>query len=100
MSDTQVTTNTNLWTGYKVAKVTNQELTKVGLKDIPAQMVYQYIAKGYIESQSVNGQNLVKDTVAAKWIARYIERRKESSVREVGVVLDMKAAFPFSAPLK
>ena len=62
-------------TGYKLAKLVNARLRGEGLKEIPPQMVYQYISKGYIPSAEVNGQNLVDETVAEEWIDAYVERR-------------------------
>jgi len=63
-------------TGYKLAKKVNQELEAHGLKAIPPQMVYQYIAKGYIPSHvDSNGQRLVAESDAYEWMDSYVERR-------------------------
>jgi hypothetical protein len=66
-------------TGYKVAKRVNAALKLAGLKEIPPQMVYQYIAKGYIESYDENGQNLVEMAAADAWIAKYVAKRHEKA---------------------
>jgi hypothetical protein len=64
-------------TGYKMTKMVNQVLQDNGLKTIPAQMVYQYISKGWIPSQDVNGQKLVTEQDAQEWTTRYVTRRLE-----------------------
>lgn len=84
-------------TGYRVAKLANAELEKVGLKPIPTQMAYQYIAKGLIPSHVVNGQNLVTDVNACKWVARYVANRAEKSSKEFrGIVAGAEFAADFS----
>lgn len=48
MSET--TGTRNLVTAYQAAKIINQILSENGYKEIPPQMVYQYVVKGYIFS--------------------------------------------------
>lgn len=64
-----------MMTGYEVAKKVNQLLTGAGLKAIPAQMVYNYMGKGYIRTVEVNGQSLVTVEDAAAWADKYVSKR-------------------------
>ena len=73
-------------TGYKVAKRVNAELRTRGLKEIPPQMVYQYIAKGYIPSHVVNGQSLVTEPEADAWIQGYVNRRVEREAERAAAI--------------
>jgi hypothetical protein len=66
-------------TGYKVAQKVNEILQGAGLKQIPAQMVYHYINKGYIRSTEVNGQKLVSFEDAATWCEAYITKKLTKS---------------------
>jgi hypothetical protein len=61
--------------GYEVAKKVNEVLTSAGLKAIPAQMVYHYIKKGYIQSVDVNGARRVTVEEAARWAQDYLAKR-------------------------
>jgi hypothetical protein len=61
--------------GYEVAKKVNELLRGSGLKEIPAQMVYHYIKKGYIESVDVNGARKVPVDKAAEWVQAYYAKR-------------------------
>jgi hemolysin activation/secretion protein len=66
-------------TGYKMTKFVNEQLLTNGLKEIPAQMIYQYIAKGYIASYASNGQKLVDQDVMIEWTAKYVQKRIEKA---------------------
>jgi hypothetical protein len=41
---------TELLTPYRVAKIINEMLSHRGIKEIPTQMIYNYVRKGYIVS--------------------------------------------------
>jgi hypothetical protein len=63
---------TSALTGYAVAKVANEMLAQRGLKTIPPQMIYNYIAKGYIEK---NDEGLVELDTAAAWAEAYVAKK-------------------------
>jgi hypothetical protein len=71
-------------TGVAVAKMTNNELSARGLKTIPPQMIYRYIAQGYIPAHDENGARRVSAQDAATWIEAYVGRRV---AKQVGPVL-------------
>jgi protein-L-isoaspartate O-methyltransferase len=73
--------NTNTTTGYKYTGEINAILVTAGLKKIPAQMVYQYLAKGYIPFVDVDGQRLVDLARADEWLERYLNRRVEKATK-------------------
>jgi hypothetical protein len=63
-------------TGYNYTKnVINPALESYGLKSIPPQMTYQYLAKGYIPFVDFEGQRLVDVAEAETWLNRYLEKR-------------------------
>lgn len=62
-------------TAYKLSKVTNEVLKAVGIKTIPPQMIYNYVAKGLIKAEVVEGQNLVSKVTAEAWLTKYISRK-------------------------
>jgi hypothetical protein len=64
-----------MMSGYEVAKRVNEILASAGLKEIPAQMVYHYIKKGYIASTDVNGAKRVSVEDAAAWCEAYVTKR-------------------------
>ena len=66
------TTETTLLTPYEVAKVVNEMLAARGLKEIPTQMCYNYIKKGYIVSSA---PNRVSPEDASEWGEQYVAKR-------------------------
>ncbi len=65
----------NLVTGYQATKFVNEYLTVRGLKEIPPQMVYNYMKKGYIESVIVNGQKMIDIETLGVWVEKYVARK-------------------------
>lgn len=65
----------DLMTGYKLAQVVNDALKHHDLKEVPAQMMYNYIKKGYIESVEVEDQKLVTAETAIEWLEGYITKK-------------------------
>lgn len=66
---------TNKLTGYKVAKAANEALKEAGFEEIPPQMVYNYMRKGYIATVEQDGKKFVEEKVANAWIAGLVEKR-------------------------
>lgn len=60
-------------TGYQAAKLVNAALEAAGVeKTIPAQMMYNYLKKGYIlknEDGTVNEESLTE------WLAKYLTKQ-------------------------
>lgn len=56
-------------------KFVNSNLTNVGLKSIPPQMIYNYISKGYIKSVEVDGKRFVEEEEVQNWTNKYLEKR-------------------------
>ena len=72
-------------TGWRVADILNEKLTKRGIKNIPPQMIYQYISKGYIKSVVVgqkNGKDVRRVTIeeAHRYIKSYLNGEKNVTV--------------------
>jgi hypothetical protein len=61
---------------YAAAKLVNTVLVEVGLKEIPPQMMYNYVKKGYIPSvdKKINVSDL------HEWVTKYLAKK--------GIVLD------------
>jgi hypothetical protein len=70
------------FTGYQASKVVNAELTKLGFKSIPAQMIYNYCSKGYIKTVQSNGQNLIEASSLASWLEAYVARKVSKAAAE------------------
>lgn len=62
-------------TGYQMHKVVNAHLRENGFKDIPPQMIYNYISKGYIVSFEENGKRVVSQEVCDEWCAKHIAKK-------------------------
>lgn len=71
MSDT-------LLTAYKAAKQVNEVLTTNNLKNIPPQMMYNYVSKGLITTEDVNGQKLIRQSVLNEWAEKYVAKKIEA----------------------
>ena len=60
-------------TGYKASQLVNKALEDNGIdKQIPAQMIYNYLKKGYIKKNSdgsVNEESLIE------WLNKYLEKQ-------------------------
>lgn len=65
----------NYITGYKLAKLTNEVLDNFEMKNIPAQMIYNYLSKKLIASVVIDDQRVVSNEVASKWVAKYITKK-------------------------
>jgi hypothetical protein len=76
-------------TGYKFTKRINEELAVHGLKEIPPQMVYNYISKGYIKSVEVDGKRFVTEADANEWQAKYVAKRTQK-----GTIVRLPAEEP------
>jgi hypothetical protein len=64
-------------TGYKLTKVVNDQLRAEGLKEIPAQMIYNYMRNGFISKE-----NEVKQL---EWLEKYITKRMAKKNEQVEV---------------
>ena len=62
-------------TGYKLAKLTNEVLTHFELKNIPPQMVYNYISKKLIASVIIDGQKVVSNESAVTFLNKYVTKK-------------------------
>jgi hypothetical protein len=76
----KVVTEKGLLTPYKAAKIVNEELTKLGLKNIPPQMMYNYttarVNTGKKAIITYNEKTGEVDADALKvWMVKYIEKR-------------------------
>lgn len=71
-----VTTMNDYITGYKASKMVNEVLDANNIKNIPPQMVYNYISKGYIKSEVVNNQRVVHINDVAEWCDKYITKKR------------------------
>ena len=71
--------NNEFITGYKASKLVNETLVANNIKVIPPQMVYNYIAKGYIKSVVVNNQKLVHIDEVGAWCDKYIAKKKNAN---------------------
>jgi hypothetical protein len=84
MSENTTTTVTHL-TAYAVAKAANKALVERGLKEIPPQMVYTYVRKGYIPSTIVDNQSVVSIQDAQDWISKYVAQKLEKAAKAAEV---------------
>jgi hypothetical protein len=66
-------------TGYQLSQVLNVKLEEVGIKEIPSQMIYNYIRKGYITTVTVEGKKRVTLTESKRFIATYLESKRNTS---------------------
>jgi hypothetical protein len=87
-------TTRNLVTGYAGAKILNAILTANGRDEVPAQLVYQYMSKGFIYTVELNGKKYIDlngtqdDPKNSKgdfgpWMVKYLARK--------GIVLEQPA---------
>ena len=63
-------------TGYAATKRVNKRLEDEGFKAIPPQMIYQYMSKGYITTELIEGKKLVTEDEIDAWTSKYIARKK------------------------
>jgi hypothetical protein len=68
-----------LFTGFQAAKFVNAKLGSLGLKEIPAQMIYNYKSKGYIKSVDRDGQNLITKMALESWLTKYVNKKMLAS---------------------
>lgn len=64
-------------TGYKV-----QKMLKVAGFERRPQMIYNYIAKGLIKSEVVEGQRLVRLDIAKLWIEKFVSKHTEKVLQD------------------
>ncbi len=69
------TTEQTTLTGYAMTKLVNLALDEAGFKEIPPQMVYSYIQKGYIPSIVVGTQKRVTETDVEIWIENHVAKK-------------------------
>ena len=66
-------------TGYAAAKIANEIFAEAGIKQIPPQMVYNYISKKMIPSTPVieNGKTVKKVALSdlQAWISKYAAKK-------------------------
>jgi hypothetical protein len=62
-------------TGYRLAQLTNEILDSFELKNIPPQMIYNYISKGLIESVVATGQRVVLREAAVEFLTKYVSKK-------------------------
>lgn len=58
-------------TPYAAHKIVNSILDRHELKNIPPQMMYNYVKKGYIKSE--NG--LISDENLQEWVVKYMTKK-------------------------
>lgn len=79
-------------TAYKATKhIINPALKAAGLKELPPQMLYSYMQKGYIESAIVEGQKLLEVNDVNRWLDAYISRKLEAKQAEAQEVAEQLA---------
>jgi len=66
------------FTAYKATKVVNKKLDDYNIKNIPPQMIYNYVGKGYIQHEVVNNQKVIHEDVLNIWIDKYINKKLEA----------------------
>lgn len=66
-------------TGYKLAQVVNIKLSEMNIKEIPTQMIYNYMKNQMIEFEVVEGKKVIDVEVAKVWMKKFISGRKEVS---------------------
>lgn len=93
---TTTATTSATYTAYAAAKLVNLELAKLGLPNIPAQMIYNYVGKGYIKS-TVNGEGkkVVSEADLATWFVGYVEKKASKAQK---LVTAIAAATPAEEP--
>ena len=80
MTSTDTTPRT--FTAYAAAKLVNAELEQLGLPVIPAQMVYNYVSKGYIKSTvNTEGKKVVSEADLATWFVGYVQKKADKAAK-------------------
>jgi len=65
----------NTMTPYKAAREVNTQLAELGIeKELPPQMLYTYVTKGYIKSVEVDGKKRVTAEALAEWFVSYVTK--------------------------
>lgn len=83
MSNTTETANWKSFSPYQCAGVINKELAARGFDiQLPPQMFYTYVNKGYIKSFERNGRKLVLDVDLAKWFEVYLQKKADLAARK------------------
>jgi len=71
------------YTPYGAAKLVNAELQELGHDTIPPQMVYQYVAKGYIKSfLNADGKRKVNESDLAEWFVGYLQKKADRAAKK------------------
>jgi len=76
-------------TPYAAAKTVNAALDGAGLdKKIPPQMMYNYAAKGYVETVLVDGKKRITSEGLQTWLVGYINKLVGQTVEETDSNID------------
>jgi hypothetical protein len=74
-TNTQKETTMTTMTPYKAATLVNAQLKEQGFeKQLPPQLLYTYVSKGYIESVEVDGKKRVTQEALTKWYVGYVAK--------------------------
>lgn len=60
-------------TGFKVGVILNTKLSERGMKEIPTQMIYNYMKKGIIETVVIDGKKRIEIEEARRFMVAYLE---------------------------
>jgi hypothetical protein len=73
--ETTTMTTTETMTPYKAAALVNAQLKEQGFeKQLPPQMLYTYVSKGYIKSVEVDGKKRVTHEALTEWFVGYVAK--------------------------
>lgn len=78
-------------TPYAAAKIVNARLVEEGIsKEIPPQMIYNYVSKKYIASELVDGKKRVTEEGLNEWLLGYVNKLlgKTSTIEETDSNID------------
>jgi hypothetical protein len=68
--------NPNHITGYQLAVQTNKVLKSKGLKEIPTQMVYNYIRNHLIPTIETEDGVRIHVTAGQAWMTKFVQKRE------------------------
>jgi len=63
--------------GYKLSKLVNEGIRELGVgKDIPSQMIYNYIKNGMIRVKvNEEGKKVIEKKEVERWMKKYLKRK-------------------------
>lgn len=61
--------------GYELCKLINVMLDDRGIKNIPPQMIYNYMSKGYIKTVVHDNRNMIELAEAEKFAEKYVAKK-------------------------